>query len=325
MEKTKYYTESQNVDIVERYYRNGNTTQVIENHDLCLEFVKTDYLSFDKVIFKKRTNKINKVFSDDICRKWIKLLQNNLSGVFDYKITEEYHIITLEYKDYRNIVELYLCLILMRYLWYYDNNFLVYRTIDIFEKSGLKFIQSLNLAHFYDKTERKNTFNLYNSLFIYPDADLLNQTYCLNSLNIHGSYIDTFLPLLGKDYILSYNHVYNSQLQEICKTFDENYPETYRKIIDIVWRLRKFSVSEGRVNPTETQSYFNEIQLFYNSVFNKKISFEEVTDLKQLDGNVYVIDTSGGITKFEDVGGNYKKYYLKQKSKNQYRILKYEN
>lgn len=143
-----------------------NHSEEYRSSQLCLEEIKQDYLKKESVKLVIPAKTVESVFSKDIIDKWISLLKTTFKMQFTYEQNQDEHIIKLKYSDFNSITELYICLVLVRYLWYKQNNFLVYRILHILDNSSLTLFQSIKLAHFYDYVDRDSTFNIFQSLVI---------------------------------------------------------------------------------------------------------------------------------------------------------------
>ena len=147
-------------------YHNGEISKETNQH--CCEFVKKDVLS-KKVITLTKMDDVN--YSIDETNRWLTLLKENGVNI-EYKIDDKkrHDSIILVYNNYYNTMHLYVSLLLVRYLWYYQNDGLIDRIFHILDNSKLNFWKALVLAHYYDNTNRDSVFNLnYNNTPITKD------------------------------------------------------------------------------------------------------------------------------------------------------------
>jgi len=172
----KRYNERQYVDILVNYH-NGDTYN--ETEVCCCEIVKKNTLSVKEYIITKRQKC---AYSDEEITKWLGLLKEN--GIhINYEINKEgLHQIRLIPTEYQNIMHMYICLILTRYLWYVENDGLIDRIFDILKNSNLSFWQAVVLAHYYDNLERDVTFNLAYNYTFFADTTFFNFDKLMTSL-----------------------------------------------------------------------------------------------------------------------------------------------
>ena len=298
MKNLKYISE-QRVDIIEIKYRNGETKKLANQK--CLEILKKESLKIESVRLFKNSIDIEEVFSKEICNRWINLLVSyygeNVKA--SYTITNQYHIIELDYSKFDGIGQLYINLILFRYLWYMENNFLIYRTLDILEKYTKNLNQAIILAHYYDLfLNRDPTFNLFSyvcnfnrSIFSPIYEFSLNKAYDSN----HNKKINYNF------YTLMYNY--------LCLILTGNYISDYNTIKDMWEKTRNCSFVDFS-NPGEKVK-------FLNLVFNEKLSLNNDFNFKEGDLLINVKnDYDTQIAKFVDWYLPKNKDYIKAKTVN---------
>jgi len=183
MNNCNSYQDLTSINYTNYYYNHPEESRASQS---CLEEIKQDYLKKESVKLVIPAKTVESVFSKDIIDKWISLLKTTFKMQFVYEQNQDEHIIKLKYSDFNSITELYICLVLVRYLWYRQNNFLIYRILHILENSSLTLFQSIKLAHFYDYVDRDSTFNIFQSLVIPMDLSWVDfKQYIKYSEKIH--------------------------------------------------------------------------------------------------------------------------------------------
>jgi len=221
------YKYTYRIDYTTVYYDSSVTN---ERSKHCLEEIKFNYLKKKSVILQNtNVNQINAVYPKEIRDRWLNLLKIELNLPFLYEESEYCHTLTLNYVDFRTINELYILMLLIRYLWYAENNMLIYRIFDILDKSPkLNFSQALYLAHMYDDVSRNNTFNLFNKCIVPYELSLKNFIdHILLSQNIHNA----TLKLYGLENSNSCS-IFMLFLKH--KPLSEDYYNEYYRLVDFL-------------------------------------------------------------------------------------------
>lgn len=265
MTNLKYHNDER-VDIVIIKYRDGTEERLTNKK--CLEILKKKSLKIDSVQLLKSSKNIEEVYPKEVCNKWIALLTYTfpLNMKASYTITDEYHIININYADFDGIGQLYINLILLRYLWYNENNHLIYRIFDIKEKTNYNVEESIILAHYYDNfLTRDQTFNLFTTVVNFNR----NIFYPINEYTINVAY-DAFMNRQVSDsyYTIMYNYL------KVILT--GNYV-TDKELINDMWTNTTTYVSNydkdkntGKIN-------------FLNHIFGLKLSLTDSNDFKEGD------------------------------------------
>lgn len=283
MTNLKYHSDER-VDIVKIKYRNGEEKELYNQK--CLEILKKESLRIDSVQLFKKSKNIEAVYSKDVCNRWINLLRTGfvINIKASYTITDDYHIIDLNYSMYDGIGQLYINLILFRYLWYSDNNNLIYRIFDIKEKCGCSIDVCITLAHYYDNfLQRDPTFNL----FIYTNP----------------LYRSIFHPVYEYTINTTYDNLLNKKIPHHCYMLMYSYLkliltgdyENDRAVINRMWeRVRSYEHIHDK--NTEIMNLN-----FLNYIFDLKLSLSSINDVKEGDLLMNVIVSNDpAIIKFSE-------------------------
>lgn len=268
------YTNFTRINYTNYYY---NSHEEYKENQLCLEEIKQDYLKKESVKLVISAKTVESVFSKDIINRWISLLKENFQMKFEYEQNENTHIIKLKYSDFNIISELYICLVLVRYLWYKQNNFLVYRILHILDNSSLNLFESIKLAHFYDCLDRDDTFNIFQTLIIPMDLGWVDfKNYLKYSNKIHEciskmTYRNISIINLIKNFIkfkpLSEN--YNELNYDITELYSQ-LQYTYNELEEIKIVLDYFKYPYTSINQAESYNHIKRgdivISLHYSSI-----------------------------------------------------------
>lgn len=261
----KYHSDER-VDIVKIKYRNGEEKEL--DNQKCLEILKKESLKIDSVQLFKKSKNIEAVYSKDVCNRWINLLRTDFPFNIkaSYTITDDYHIIGLNYSMYDGIGQLYINLILFRYLWYIDNNNLIYRIFDIEEKCACSIDERITLAHYYDNfLQRDATFNLFT---------YVNPLYRPIFYTVHEYTINTAYDNLLNKKIPHYCYMLMYSYLKLILTGDY---ENDRAVINRMWeRVRSYEHIHDK--NTEIMKLN-----FLNYIFDLKLSLSSINDFKEGD------------------------------------------
>jgi len=265
MVNLKYHNDER-VDIVKIKYRDG-TEETLLNQK-CLEILKKKSLKIDSVQLLKSSRSIETVYPKEVCNKWIDLLKKtfSLNMKASYTITDEHHIIDLHYSAFDGIGQLYINLILLRYLWYNENNNLIYRIFDIREKTNYSVEESIILAHYYDDfLIRDFTFNLFSTV-INTNRTIFNP---LNEFSINIAYDNNHNKLMPKScYTMMFTYL------KLILTGD------YKSDVDIIYKMwSNVSMYTNGYNTNITIMNINCL----NYIFGLKLSISDSDDLKEGD------------------------------------------
>ena len=171
---------------------------------------------------------------------------------FDYKIDEKYHHIILNPLDYTHVNHMYLTMVLVRYLWFKENDCLIDKINDILKTGEFNFTQALSIAHCYDIIDRDTTFNIcFQNTF--PVLDDIN----FNEIYYYGSY-------------LLNTHIYR---QSFNCFFDEL--DSSRNLAIFNAQLAMYLISEKIKEGADYNTVWKLMHSF------KRISFNYVEDIKK--------------------------------------------
>lgn len=226
----------------------------ISNNQHCLEKIKKDYLKTESIKISLESNKILQVFPQDIIDKWLAVLKNNFHLKFEYEIKDDYHSFTINYKDYNNILEVYIVMVLIRYLFYAENNELIYTIFDIKEKTERKFDYSvcLSLAHYYKQYD--NTFNLFDCELPIKVNINFEHLFLISPYgnNLHEQYQKYLIISSVEKNKGFYKYFQNKLKQKLTRNYLEDY-ELITKYISII-----------QSNHISNQTIINQFQALHN-------------------------------------------------------------
>jgi hypothetical protein len=163
----KRYSQANPTDIIHKHLYNGKIETLTNKY--CCEVVKKDYHKSKTIELKIEKEKVN--YTQEEIDKWLNLLKENRITKFTYTVDVIHHTIRFNTFDFEFVNEMYITLVLVRYLWYDENDCLIDRVYDIMDTSKFTFFSALTVAHYYDNIKRDETFNLnYNQSLVFIDG-----------------------------------------------------------------------------------------------------------------------------------------------------------
>jgi len=205
----------------------------ISNNQHCLEKIKKDYLKIESIKISLESNKILQVFPQEIINKWIGVLRNKFNLKFQYEIKDDFHSFIINYKDYKNILEVYIVMVLIRYLFYAENNELIYTIFDIHEKTKYDYSTCLNLAHYYKDYD--DTFNLYDCQLPIKLKSNIEYLFmiCVYGNNLHGQYLKFMILSTAEKNKGFYRYFHNKLKQKLTRDYFKDF-DLINKYISII-------------------------------------------------------------------------------------------
>jgi len=278
------YGASKQCDYFKLELYNGKTIE--ENNISCLEIVKQNYLKNKKITIKKQTSKINEVFPISVQNWWLEEITKipNFRSKFKYTIDDKYHTIEMNFADFNGMGDFYICLILLRYLWYYNFNGFI-KHILLMLNEGFSFNYAIITSALY----HKEGFHYYNLLpfGIVPKYDIFNSQFeyfvnqYTNDNYLHGA-------IMNKNEL---NNEYNKKLSNIVyslltgnykedkilisKYLEMNNPTTYEQLLQV---LKKLNISVSRCTTAELKKFPNILITDFNQS-NQSLIYVKMKDI----------------------------------------------
>jgi hypothetical protein len=251
MDNKHKYNKYQTLDLKIKQY---DDTIINFGNNHCCEKIKISILKTKEIIISKESNKV--LYNEEEIKKWMDLVNQNLNKNISYEISESYHKITFKMQDFDHFYHFYETFIVVRWLWYAENNFLIDRTLDILNTQKFNFKEALLLAHIYDNPERDETFNL-----MYPYTFNLESNtkdyICENMYNNTDGTLNLnslFLP------IFTTNNYLKNTIKAIFGLYYNNFINSYIRIhsyLDVYSLLKEFQ-RKITINFNSTANYNND-------------------------------------------------------------------
>lgn len=275
----KRYFKTNRLTSLYKYLHDGT---VLESHDIhCCEVVKESFNRTKQIKLQQPAEEI--AYTQEEINIWVNLLKQN-KFKFEYIIDEKYHSIILNSFDFYGIQDMYLTMVLVRYLWYAENDGLIDRIFDILKNErNLGFLQALFLAQFYDNTDRNSVFNL-----CYENTVPLRYEFHFKQLEAKNSINDHLLCLSGHNRVLDQLRILlsNLLLKEITKliTKGESYIEIWRFYTT---QISQFSLPNFIYN-YDRSSFLEKFGNTLSLILNKKVKITLVKELELNENYIFL-------------------------------------